>query len=142
MGVMADLTTSMDHQVMLHQVATIPSLQTVPTTVFRRIRSKLTMLFTTYFVLVVHNNIVQINNEFASSFDIYTTFPSSYFPSNILYLSIDSENLIVEFCKNIEVSWLFSFWFNINNTQKPILYMVATAPYLFLFYNVKVVIKF
>ncbi|KAM9999532.1 hypothetical protein ACTFIY_004603 [Dictyostelium cf. discoideum] len=39
---MADLTTSMDQQVMLHQVATIPSLQAVPTTVFRRTRSKLT----------------------------------------------------------------------------------------------------
>ncbi|KAM9954842.1 hypothetical protein ACTFIW_000945 [Dictyostelium discoideum] len=45
-GVMADLTTSMDHQVMLHQVATIPSLQTVPTTVFRRTRSKLTSRWT------------------------------------------------------------------------------------------------
>ncbi|KAM9957574.1 hypothetical protein ACTFIR_011857 [Dictyostelium discoideum] len=39
---MANQTTSMGHQVMLHQVATIPSLQTVPTTVFRRTRSKLT----------------------------------------------------------------------------------------------------
>ncbi|EAL73843.1 hypothetical protein DDB_G0267212 [Dictyostelium discoideum AX4] len=45
-GVMADLTTSMDHQVMLHQVATIPSLPTVPTTVFRRTRSKLTSMWT------------------------------------------------------------------------------------------------
>ncbi|EAL73829.1 hypothetical protein DDB_G0267184 [Dictyostelium discoideum AX4] len=43
---MADLTTSMDHQVMLHQVATIPSLPTVPTTVFRRTRSKLTSRWT------------------------------------------------------------------------------------------------
>ncbi|KAM9974288.1 hypothetical protein ACTFIR_012809 [Dictyostelium discoideum] len=42
-GVMADLKTSMDHQVMLHQVATIPSLQTVPITVFRITRSKLTI---------------------------------------------------------------------------------------------------
>ncbi|KAM9951241.1 hypothetical protein ACTFIT_012347 [Dictyostelium discoideum] len=30
---MANPTTSMDHQVMLHQVATIPSLQMVPTTI-------------------------------------------------------------------------------------------------------------
>ncbi|KAM9974050.1 hypothetical protein ACTFIR_009392 [Dictyostelium discoideum] len=45
-GVVADLTTSMDHQVMLHQVATIPSLQTVPTTVFRRTRSKITSRWT------------------------------------------------------------------------------------------------
>ncbi|EAL73842.1 hypothetical protein DDB_G0267210 [Dictyostelium discoideum AX4] len=45
-GVMADLTTSMDHQVMLHQVATIPSLPTVPTTVFRRTGSKLTSRWT------------------------------------------------------------------------------------------------
>ncbi|KAM9954886.1 hypothetical protein ACTFIW_000989 [Dictyostelium discoideum] len=43
---MADLTTSMDHQVMLHQIATIPSLQKVPTTVFRRTRSKLTSRWT------------------------------------------------------------------------------------------------
>ncbi|KAM9964244.1 hypothetical protein ACTFIW_000108 [Dictyostelium discoideum] len=41
---MADLTTSIDHQVMLHKVATIPSLPTVPTTVFRRTRSKLTSI--------------------------------------------------------------------------------------------------
>ncbi|KAM9957116.1 hypothetical protein ACTFIR_003853 [Dictyostelium discoideum] len=35
-----------NYQVMLHQVSTIPSLQTVPTTVFRRTRSKLTSRWT------------------------------------------------------------------------------------------------
>ncbi|KAN0001068.1 hypothetical protein ACTFIZ_002291 [Dictyostelium cf. discoideum] len=45
-GVMADLITSMDQQVMLHQVATIPSLQAAPTTFFRRTRSKLTSRWT------------------------------------------------------------------------------------------------
>ncbi|KAM9972455.1 hypothetical protein ACTFIW_010437 [Dictyostelium discoideum] len=38
---MADLISSMDQQVIFHQVATIPSLQTVPTTVFKRTRSKI-----------------------------------------------------------------------------------------------------
>ncbi|KAN0018571.1 hypothetical protein ACTFIU_011189 [Dictyostelium citrinum] len=37
-GVVADPTTSVDQQVVSHQVATLSSLQTVPTTVFRRTR--------------------------------------------------------------------------------------------------------
>ncbi|KAK5583326.1 hypothetical protein RB653_004918 [Dictyostelium firmibasis] len=45
-GVMADPTTSMDPKVMLHQVAAIPSLETVPIIVFRRTRSKLTSRWT------------------------------------------------------------------------------------------------
>ncbi|KAM9954858.1 hypothetical protein ACTFIW_000961 [Dictyostelium discoideum] len=45
-GVITDLISSMDHQVIFHQVATIPSLQTVPTTVFKRTRSKLTSRWT------------------------------------------------------------------------------------------------
>ncbi|KAM9954763.1 hypothetical protein ACTFIW_003363 [Dictyostelium discoideum] len=40
--VIIDQTSSMDYQVMLHQVATIPSLKRVPTTVFSKTRSKLT----------------------------------------------------------------------------------------------------
>ncbi|KAM9955259.1 hypothetical protein ACTFIR_003971 [Dictyostelium discoideum] len=43
--VLVDQTSSMDDQVMLHQVATISSLKRVPTTIFRRTRSKLVLLF-------------------------------------------------------------------------------------------------
>ncbi|KAM9955286.1 hypothetical protein ACTFIW_003738 [Dictyostelium discoideum] len=44
--VIIDQTSSMNDQVMLQQVATIPSLKRVPTTVFKRTRSKLTSRWT------------------------------------------------------------------------------------------------
>ncbi|KAM9975456.1 hypothetical protein ACTFIW_013337 [Dictyostelium discoideum] len=44
-GVMADLTTSIGYQVILHQVLKIPNVLTVPTTIFRRTINKLINYF-------------------------------------------------------------------------------------------------